>query len=119
MAKFDHYKRYAPTVPPDTCPIINRAQAYLTEAYSAANRVAKHCECDGAQELNDIPPTLDNVTDDLEGIRKANSELRDSSWYWRTSCEEASAELDKANAKIEELEQQIESLQDELKEEAA
>lgn len=69
--EFRQHRDGAPHRPEDTCPLINSIQNFY-EAMEAQGNAAKHT---------------------LETVRRANEQLRNLAFYWRTSAESACDDL--------------------------
>lgn len=59
-------------------------------------------------------PDIDDIIDTLEGLRKANQQLRDAAEYWKGECESIADERDDLENKLNDAQSDISYLQKEL-----
>lgn len=86
---FAEAKRTAPTLPPETCPTVDRLSTFLDalsgDVETVRGQIARSRLKDRqsiAESLHDIESGFAYARDLLEQLRAANSQLRDSSLHW-------------------------------------
>jgi predicted nucleic acid-binding Zn-ribbon protein len=89
MTLLSDAKRDAPTVPDNTCPIIDKIQKGIEDLVTDRNSA-------------------------LEDVRQANSELRDSSQYWYNVAKEMQERIDALESEVSELEEENQELRQQL-----
>lgn len=89
MSMFDDAKRQAPPVPDNTCPIIDKIQQGIDDLISGRNA-------------------------ELEDVRKANEQLRESGHYWHETAKEMQDHIDGLKEEVRELEEENQQLRQQL-----
>ena len=91
--EFDDLERYAPTMPPETCPIIDGVIDAVASANKYLGRADRARDIEQLQDLvSDVESELRSVYSDLELLRRHNAKLRECAHYWQTACEESVTE---------------------------
>jgi len=88
MSEIEEWKKEAGEIPEETCPQIDKCIKHLNWAQKWLRDI-------DAQLSKDIRWELEYCEDELEKIRKANSQLRDLGVFWYEKAKELAERLEK------------------------